>query len=64
MHNDNTMLIHAGRPHRMAEDYVNLVGELMYPKQTFGPYGHRPEEARYPLNRVNTLGYIMSGMRR
>jgi len=48
----------------MAEDYVNLVGELMYPKQTFGPYGHRPEEARYPLNRVNTLGYIMSGMRR
>jgi len=24
----------------MAEDYVNLVGDMLYPKVGFGPYGY------------------------
>lgn len=30
----------------MTEDYVNVVGDLMYPKTTFGPYGYAPENGR------------------
>ena len=42
----------------MIEDYTNFVGELMYPKTVFGPYGSVPEEGRFCLSRINTLGYF------
>ena len=48
----------------MVEDYTNFVGELMYPKNVFGPYGSVPEEGRCRLSRVNTLGYLTSSLRR
>lgn len=35
-----------GRPHGITEDYVNIIGEIMYPKQTFGPYGYDAENGR------------------
>ncbi len=41
---DTTLV--AGRPHGITEDYVNVVGEIMYPKQTFGPYGFNAEVGR------------------
>lgn len=30
----------------MMEDYVNLVGELMYPKTTFNNFGYSHEDFR------------------
>lgn len=52
------------RPHRMTEDYVNLVGDLMYPKTLFGPYGFDPTKGRFPVERISTLGYLTSALRR
>lgn len=52
------------RTHRMADDYVCLVGDLMYPKTLIGPYGYDPEEGRLPLDRVTTLGYLLNPLRR
>lgn len=37
---------YVGRPHGITEDYVNIVGELMYPKQPVGPYGFDSENGR------------------
>ena len=34
------------RAQRMAEDYVNLVGDMMYPKVGFGPYGYDTAKVR------------------
>jgi hypothetical protein len=35
----------------MTEDYVNLVGDLMYPKTLFGPQGYDISENRNPIER-------------
>ena len=48
----------------MMEDYVNLVGDLMYPNITIGPYGYDPSENRFPLDKVPTLGYLLNPLRR
>lgn len=50
--------------HGLTEDYVNIVGELMYPKTLFGPYGFSSSEGRFPLERITALGYLMSPLRR
>lgn len=34
------------RAQRMTEDYVNLVGDMMYPKVGFGAYGYDTDKAR------------------
>lgn len=52
------------RNHRMTEDYVNLVGDLMYPKLQYGPYGYIAEEGRFPVERITTLGYLLNPLRR
>lgn len=52
------------RAQRMAEDYVNLVGDLMYPKVSFGPYGYDMAKGEIPLERPNTLGVLMCPARR
>ena len=39
-----------GRPHGITEDYVNVVGEIMYSKQTLGPYGYDAEGGRVSTN--------------
>jgi hypothetical protein len=52
------------RMHRMSEDYVNLVGDLMYPKTLFGPYGYNIEEGRFSVDRITTLGYLLNPLRR
>ena len=35
-----------GRPHGITEDYVNIVGEIMYPKNTLGPFGYDADVGR------------------
>jgi hypothetical protein len=35
----------------MTDIYVNLVGEMMYPKTTYGLYGYAPEDGRVSLFR-------------
>lgn len=37
---------HRWRVQRMAEDYVNLVGDIMYPKVGFGSYGYDTAKVR------------------
>ncbi len=54
----------SGHVHRMTEDYVNVVGDLMYPKKVFGPFGYHEEQGLLPLVRVNTLGYLKNPLRR
>mmetsp|Transcript_81 Transcript_81/g.110 ORF Transcript_81/g.110 Transcript_81/m.110 type:complete len:186 (+) Transcript_81:84-641(+) len=52
------------RPHGVTEDYVNVVGEIMYPKQKLGPYGYDAEKGRFPIDRVNTLGWLLCPLRK
>jgi len=49
---------------RITEEYVNFVGEIMYPKKVFGPYGHHPEKNRFPVERMTTLGFLLNPLRR
>jgi hypothetical protein len=39
----------------MSEDYVSLVGDIMYPRKEFGPYGYIPDKAR-----VSALSILQS----
>jgi hypothetical protein len=39
------------RTHQYCEDYVNFVGDMMYPKTKLGPYGFEPEKGRVSLYR-------------
>lgn len=48
----------------MTEDYVNLVGDLMYPKTLFGPQGYDISENRNPIERITSLGYLISPIRK
>ena len=56
-----------GRPHGISEDYVNIVGEIMHPKHSVGPYGfdavngkvitmkNTSEQFAGPYNRYHSL---------
>jgi hypothetical protein len=48
----------------MAEDYMELVGNMMYPGTQLRPYGFDPERREYPLEGQSVLGYIKSPLRR
>lgn len=48
----------------MVEDYVNTCGSIMYPKVTVGPFGYRPCDGRFPLERPSTLGMMRTELRR
>lgn len=52
------------RPHRITEDYVNFVGDMMYPKTVYPAYGYEPTKGRFPFERITTLGYLLNPMRR
>ena len=32
--------LYIGQAHRITEDYVNMVGDIMYPKKQYGPFGY------------------------
>ncbi len=53
-----------GRPHVISEDYVNFVGDIMYPQNKFGSYGFDPNAGRFSVERISALGYILSPLRR
>lgn len=48
----------------MAEDYVNLVGNMMYPATKFRSYGYDTSQREYPLEGISALGYLTSPLRR
>ncbi len=50
--------------HCMAEDYCSVVGDLMYPKKLYEPFGYDVERGNVPLSRINTLGYLTHPLRR
>lgn len=52
------------RANRMAEDYVNCCGKLMYNNVTVGPFGDNPAEGRFPMERPATVGMLRTVMRR
>ncbi|KAJ1428241.1 hypothetical protein B484DRAFT_449989 [Ochromonadaceae sp. CCMP2298] len=52
------------RPHGVTEDYVNIVGEIMYPKSNLGPYGFDAENGRFPMEKINTLGILTCILRK
>eukprot|EP01032_Pedospumella_encystans_P025003 gene25003-28265_t len=52
------------RPHGITEDYVNIIGEIMYPKQTFGPYGYDAENGRFPVEKMSSLGWLLCPLRK
>jgi hypothetical protein len=37
---NNNDLLSVGVSHKKTEDYVNFVGDLMYPKKKFGTFGY------------------------
>eukprot|EP01039_Chlorochromonas_danica_P007985 gene7985-8807_t len=48
----------------MNDRYVDFISEMMFPTQiTVGPFGFAPEKGRYPLERINALGYLVSPLR-
>jgi len=52
------------RAHRAAEDYVNLVANMIYPSTYLNPFGYNYEQGQYPVERPCTLGILMSPLRR
>ena len=52
------------RPNRVLEDYVNLVGDMMYPKLVYPAYGYDSNKSRFPFERITTLGYLLNPVRR
>jgi hypothetical protein len=48
----------------MAEDYVNFVGNVMYPATKMGPYGYNPEAREYPIESISLLHFVKSPLRR
>lgn len=46
------------------EDYVNLVGDIMYPKSKFHYSSTNPPEGKFPLGKINTLGYLLCPLRK
>lgn len=52
------------RPHRATEDYVNFVGDIMYPKTVFPAPGYDASKGRFPFERISTLGFLLNPMRR
>ena len=52
------------KAHRKAEDYISLVGEMVYPQTHFGPFGYDFSRGQYPLERPNMLGVLFCPVRR
>ena len=42
----------AGERNVRAEEYIDFVGEMMYPKKLFKPYGHQPEDGRVSHTKI------------
>ena len=52
------------KTHQMAEDYVDMVGKMMYPSTKLRPYGYDIKNREYPLERISVLGFLKSPLRR
>jgi hypothetical protein len=48
---DNDCILYAGIPSQLTEDYVNLVGDVMYPKSTFHYAEATPAEGKVEIER-------------
>eukprot|EP00525_Craspedostauros_australis_P010886 CAMPEP_0198120942 /NCGR_PEP_ID=MMETSP1442-20131203/30739_1 /TAXON_ID= /ORGANISM="Craspedostauros australis, Strain CCMP3328" /LENGTH=271 /DNA_ID=CAMNT_0043779677 /DNA_START=51 /DNA_END=866 /DNA_ORIENTATION=- len=52
------------RVHQIAEDYVGMVGAMMYPSTKFKAYGYDPSRREYPTEGMSLLGFLQSPVRR
>jgi hypothetical protein len=50
--------------HQMAEDYMELAGNMMYPATQLRPYGYDADRREYPIEGMSLLGYLKSPIRR
>ena len=48
----------------MAEDYITLAGNIMYPNIQFSGFGYHPLQNQYPLEHPTTLGLLTHPIRR
>jgi len=48
----------------LAEDYIDLVGNMMIPNIRLGTFGYDPASGRYPMERIALLGLLQSPLRR
>jgi len=48
----------------MTEDYVGLVGRMMYPSTKLRRYGYDYSKREYPLEGISVLGFMKSPLRR
>jgi len=49
------------RVHQIAEDYINLVGSIMYPPSPIlNTFGYNPKMNQYPIEHPTALGYLSS----
>ena len=52
-----------GEKNVRAEEYIDFVGEMMYPRKMFKPYGYHPEDGRVgsfevPFTRSNSFSSL------
>jgi hypothetical protein len=52
------------RNNHWTDSCVNMYGDFMYPKLSYGSYGYNPEKGRFPLDYVNTLSVLKNPLRR
>jgi len=52
------------RAHRIAEEYIDLVGNVMFPGTFLAPFGYDPASGQYPIEQVTALGILTSPLRR
>mmetsp|Transcript_26663 Transcript_26663/g.39293 ORF Transcript_26663/g.39293 Transcript_26663/m.39293 type:complete len:280 (+) Transcript_26663:120-959(+) len=52
------------RAHQMADDYITLAGNIMYPSTYLGPYAYTHTHGQYPIERLTTLGLLTNPCRR
>jgi len=52
------------RTHTIAEDYIGLVGNMMFPSTYLAPFGYDPSSGQYPIERISALGMLLSPLRR
>jgi len=52
------------RAHRIAEDYIELVSNVMFPGTYLTAFGYDPASGQYPVEQVTALGLLTSPIRR
>ena len=50
--------------HKKAEDYIDLVGKMMYPGTYLAPFGYDATTGQYPIECLSALSLLQNPLRR